>query len=67
MASKQQVLDRLLESISPREWRELEETPCPLPVNEFNRATLLRLRELYDQDGEVAARIARAALDAGLM
>ena len=55
MVSKRAVLDDILACIAPEEWQALEEGSKALPVNDFNRGTLLRLREFKPLPEEVAA------------
>ena len=61
LASRQALLDDIVAGIAPEEWAALEREPCELPVNDFNRATLLRLRELgfssNDHDAGRAERL----------
>lgn len=53
MSARQSILDDILESVTAEEWLALEDGSRLLVVSDFNRATLLRLRELDPPDGEV--------------
>ena len=52
MKSRKALLEEIVASISDGEWAALESDTCPLPVNAFNRATLLRLRK-YEPESDV--------------
>lgn len=70
MTAKEEVLHHILASITPGEWQELENGPGSLPVSDFNRATLLRLRDLDRLGGEVDAgrvELLRSRLEAYLL
>lgn len=55
LISKQALLDEILAGITPEEWQALEDGSNMLPVNDFNRGTLLRLRKFAPPLEEVAA------------
>ena len=50
---RQDIADSILDSISPEEWDRLKTGETDVPVSEYNRKTLLKLKNTYlDFEGE---------------